>query len=86
MVKRRLFADGTLLLTAGRDRQNSCPRPEVERQGEGRPGGVGQENPGCFSGLYEMYVKPWRKRKIKAESSPKAAPEADNLIPDTKPR
>jgi hypothetical protein len=65
MVKRCLFC-GRYFTPDHRvkNRQKSCRRPECRkaRQKTAQAGWV-NKNPGYFAGLYETYVKPWRRRK-----------------------
>ena len=87
MVKRCLFC-GRYFAPDYRvkDRQKSCPRPECRkaRKKAAQEAWV-RKNPGCFAGFYEMYVKPWRKRKIKDEIPPeKPLRKLIILIPDDK--
>lgn len=65
MVKRCLFC-GQYFTPDHRvkDRQKSCRRPACRkaRKKTAQEGWV-KKNPGYFAGLYETYVKPWRKRR-----------------------
>jgi hypothetical protein len=65
MVKRCLFC-GRYFTPDHRvkNRQKSCRRPDCRkaRKKTAREGWV-KKSPGYFAGLYETYVKPWRRRK-----------------------
>jgi hypothetical protein len=86
MVKRCLFC-GRYFTPDYRvkDRQKSCGRSECRRA---RKKAAQEEwikkNPDYFADLYETYVKPWRKRKIKdGIPSKKPLQKLIILIPDT---
>ena len=88
MVKRCLFC-GRYFKPDYRvkDRQKSCRQPECRkaRKKAAQEAWV-KKNPGYFADLYQVYVKPWRKRKMIKDEIPPEKPlqKLVILIPDDK--
>lgn len=70
-----------------KDRQKACRRPECRkaRKKAAQKAWV-KKNPDYFVGLYEAYVKPWRKRQMIKDEIPSGKPlqKLIILIPDDK--
>jgi|WetSurMetagenome_2_1015567.scaffolds.fasta_scaffold1551487_1 hypothetical protein len=86
MVKRCLFC-GRYFVPDYRvkDRQKSCSRPGCRkaRKKTAQEEWV-KKNPDYFAGLYETYVKPWRKQRMIKDEIPTSKPlqRLIILIPD----
>lgn len=87
VVKRCLFC-GRYFIPDYRvkERQKACfdPACKKERRRTAQKAWI-QRNPGYFAGLYETYVKPWRKRKVIKDEIPHEKPlqKLILLIPDS---